>query len=561
MKYLYAVGLALLFCVIAKANNYYVSNTADSGPGSLREAIHLANANPGEDDVRLVIPGVGPHTIHLQSNLPPLASYTRILGSTQFGFAFPDEDTPTQIKVAIDGSAIGAGSTGFTTGSYCLVNGLAIYGFDTGIHVTGIFSHVYACHIGLDVTGTVAYGNNIDHIIITGYSNTIGGGVGGRNVIAGAANGIIIFPNTARNRVIANYIGTDVTGNNTIPGNGFDGISISSDENLVSDNVIVGYGSNNVLISQWAEDAPIPTENQVINNRIGHHADGSFSSFNNNCQGISINNASQTSVVSNTIYGNGCHGVLIDGTEATSNLISLNSIYGNAGIGINLGLDGVTANDLGDSDTGPNHLQNYPVLAEAKAQPFSTKVKAYIDTPDPETVRIEFYANPVPHSSGYGSGETYIGFAKPKSNGSIIAKLAPVASGTYISAIAIDSENNTSEFSLSIEATSPGNSSNAIGSINPMSTSMIQQEGEVEVSAYPNPFITETTIAYQLPECQKVKLSVFDATGQLVQVLSDDVQDAGIYQVQFNASHLPAGAYSYQLLTNGEVRTGKLISK
>jgi hypothetical protein len=39
-----------------------------------------------------------------------------------------------------------------------------------------------------------------------------------------------------------------------------------------------------------------------------------------------------------------------------------NSIFSNGGLGIDLSLDGVTLNDPGDPDTGPNNLQNYPVI-------------------------------------------------------------------------------------------------------------------------------------------------------------------------------------------------------
>ncbi|HTP09921.1 MAG TPA: CSLREA domain-containing protein, partial [Anaerolineae bacterium] len=44
------------------------------------------------------------------------------------------------------------------------------------------------------------------------------------------------------------------------------------------------------------------------------------------------------------------------------NTLSHNSLYNNGALGIDLGTDGVTANDAGDLDTGPNNLQNFPVL-------------------------------------------------------------------------------------------------------------------------------------------------------------------------------------------------------
>ena len=561
MKFLFTLGLALFFCALVKANNFYVTNTANSGPGSLQRAIISANANPGADYILMNIPGIGPHTINLHTPLPPLTGATRILGNSEAGFAFPSEHTPAVIKVAINGAAMGAGSTGLSLGNYCHVVGLAIYGFDTNLKIAGNFNTVSACHIGLDASGTVATGNSIDNVIITGNANLLGGGASDRNVIAGAGNGIIIFPYTVGNRVIANYIGTDATGNTTIPGNGFDGITVSSNNNEIIGNVIVGYGSNNILIGRWSENDPVPQGNIIRENQIGHHADGSFSSFTNNCQGVSINDAMNTTIQDNVIFGNGCHGVLIDGDAATGNLVSQNAIYGNNGLAINLGLDGVTANDPGDSDVGPNQLLNYPVLQSAKIKPFSTKVKGFIDTPYPRTVRVEFYANPAPHSTGYGDGQTLIGLANPKKNGSISTEVAPVAPGTYISAITIDSENNTSEFSLSIEATSPGGGSGNNRTAHLPNGTLLTEESAIRVSAFPNPFFEETTIAYQLSTSQQVKLSVFDAAGQLIQVLKNAIQEAGTYQVRFDTTNLPAGVYFYHLVTNGEVRAGKMISK
>lgn len=562
MKWLYSISFTLLICGVLSAGTIAVINTADAGPGSLRDAIYLANANPGQDNIVFFIPGVGPHEIILQSALPAVADQTSIYGDTQPGTIQASASSPAVLKIAINGAAVGAGASGLSLNNNCVVRGIAIYGFDPEINIAGNDCLVWGCHIGLDITGTVPIGNAFDRIIVTGNNNTIGGFTPRlRNVIAGSNNGITVFPNASENYILGNYIGTDASGNNTISSNGFDGISISSNANYIIDNVVVGYGSNNILISQWSEGFPVPSGNFILDNRIGHHADGSFSSFTNNCQGISINNAMNTGIYDNTIYGNGCHGVLIDGNFATGNLISNNSIYGNNGIAINLGLDWVTANDPGDGDIGPNLLLNYPVLVKAKTTASKTKVKGAIDTPNPNTVRLEFYANPAPHATGYGDGQTLIGFAIPDSDGKIKADLDPVAPGTYISAIAIDSENNTSEFSKSIEAISAdGGSGNNVVAIVPNAV-ILDEEPVVQVSAFPNPCLNETTIAYQLPTSQQVKLSVFDATGHLIQVLNDDSQEAGTYQIRFDATNLPAGVYVYQLITDGAIRTGKIISQ
>ncbi len=68
---------------------------------------------------------------------------------------------------------------------------------------------------------------------------------------------------------------------------------------------------------------------------------------------------------------------------------------------------------------------------------------------------------------------------------------------------------------------------------------------------YPNPFNPMTTIQYALPKDSYVKLEVFNMLGQRVQVLVDEDQEAGYYEVLFAGSMLPSGVYVYRI-TAGE---------
>src|SRR5690348_16411964 len=65
-----------------------VTTAADSGPGSLREAITKANLTAKKDTIKFNIPGIGPHTILLASDLPDITRPVVIDGTTQQGFAF-----------------------------------------------------------------------------------------------------------------------------------------------------------------------------------------------------------------------------------------------------------------------------------------------------------------------------------------------------------------------------------------------------------------------------------------------------------------------------------------
>ena len=60
---------------------------------------------------------------------------------------------------------------------------------------------------------------------------------------------------------------------------------------------------------------------------------------------------------------------------------------------------------------------------------------------------------------------------------------------------------------------------------------------------YPNPFSQSTTIRYSLPQSMHVRLAVYDVLGREVSLLANGQQTAGIYTLNFNASHLNPGLY------------------
>ena len=67
--------------------------------------------------------------------------------------------------------------------------------------------------------------------------------------------------------------------------------------------------------------------------------------------------------------------------------------------------------------------------------------------------------------------------------------------------------------------------------------------------AYPNPFNPSTTLGFTLTESARVRLIVYDVLGREIERLVDGVQEAGVHEVQFDASHLPSGTYLYRLET------------
>src|SRR5262245_59923309 len=84
---LYVFGaIAVLFSQVARCATYVVTNTSDSGAGSLRQALLSANSSANVPDIiNFNIPGPGPHTITPITPLPLATDPVVIDGYTQPG--------------------------------------------------------------------------------------------------------------------------------------------------------------------------------------------------------------------------------------------------------------------------------------------------------------------------------------------------------------------------------------------------------------------------------------------------------------------------------------------
>jgi hypothetical protein len=76
---------------------------------------------------------------------------------------------------------------------------------------------------------------------------------------------------------------------------------------------------------------------------------------------------------------------------------------------------------------------------------------------------------------------------------------------------------------------------------------------------YPNPFNPSTHIKYNIPESGVVKLAIYNMLGEEVAVLVDGMVEAGFYEVTFDASHLPSGAYFYRLQSDKLNQVKKML--
>jgi hypothetical protein len=76
---------------------------------------------------------------------------------------------------------------------------------------------------------------------------------------------------------------------------------------------------------------------------------------------------------------------------------------------------------------------------------------------------------------------------------------------------------------------------------------------------YPNPFNPSTTIKFALPIKSTVRINVYNALGQLVEILVDEEMESGYHEVNFDASKLTSGVYLYQLQAGENVSVKKMM--
>ncbi len=79
------------------------------------------------------------------------------------------------------------------------------------------------------------------------------------------------------------------------------------------------------------------------------------------------------------------------------------------------------------------------------------------------------------------------------------------------------------------------------------------------LSAYPNPFHSQTTLRFTLPVPGPVRLTVYDVLGREVARLADGYAEGGEHVATFDGSALPAGVYVWHLESETRVRTGRLV--
>ena len=88
---------------------------------------------------------------------------------------------------------------------------------------------------------------------------------------------------------------------------------------------------------------------------------------------------------------------------------------------------------------------------------------------------------------------------------------------------------------------------------------MIYHFADFNVRDYPNPFNPVTKITYSIRQPGNTKLVLYDILGRVVEVLVDERQTAGSYEVSFDGRNLASGVYFYRLIV-GDFIEGSLAS-
>ena len=461
MKRFLAIPVLALAASAATGATFTVTNTSDSGAGSLRQAILDANANPGLDTIAFAIPGAGVHTISPSSSLDPITDPAIVDGYSQPGSGVNTDPVATNavLQIELDGTGASGAAVGLSLSNAAVtVQGLVINGWGSGIRTFGSGGDVIRGNfLGTDAAGSVAKPNGV--AIGISASNELVGGTSpaDRNLIsgntAGSFDGAIEIAGGANATIQGNLIGTDATGLRAIPN--ADGIYSNMPATIGG----AAPGAGNVISGNSLDGMFIQAAVVIRGNWIGTTADGN-GPLGNAAHGINIHESVGATIGgigagdANVIAFNGVAGVLVSGSGA-ANTIRGNSMFGN-GIGIDLNGDGPSANDAGDTDSGGNGLQNFPIL-QSVTTGATTHVVAKFQSVPTTTFDLDWYVDPA--CSRFPrellQGKTYVLSTQVTTdalgNAVIDADLPfATAAGERVTAAVTDPGGNTSEFAQRI---------------------------------------------------------------------------------------------------------------
>jgi IPT/TIG domain len=443
-------GLLFLLSAHLFGATYTVTTTSDSGPGSLRQAILDANANPGTDAIAFNIPVTGVQTIAPLTALPVITEAVTIDGYMQPGSSPNTMAVGDNAVILIEISGInGSGglvvrSTGFVGGTtirgLVLDDGAGVF-FDYGTTNQNGQNRLIGCFLGVSPDGAALRGPS--GVTLRSWSDSVGSASpADRNVIAA----MISIPSSKQNLVANNYIGTDASGTVALGVAG--GVSIGSGPpfdatlNSITGNVISGNSGTAVNVGGGSG-------NSVTANLIGTDATGTLP------------------------LGNGGDGVDMYsdlGSLFGVNSVGNNTIANNAGIGVaSYGLIGGgyfhnSIHDNGDIGISSDNPAA-PTVASALTVGATTVIQGGTSGAG-GTLTVEFFSSPACDPSGFGEGAVPLGTTSVNAGANFTMIVPAVTPGNVVTATS--TSNSTSGFSACAPVVD-GGAGPSIDSISPTS--------------------------------------------------------------------------------------------
>ena len=372
--------------------------------------------------------------------------------------AVPNQSHGVEVGLATTVGGTASGARNVISG-----NGLA------GVDVSSTSSTIQGNYIGTNAAGTAEVGNCWAGINVDGQNNQIGGSsAAARNVISGngacasTQAGVELRTDATGNHIQGNYIGTNAALTAAIPnswgvevGRAYDdatgphGNTIGG-TNAGEGNVIAG-NSANILLAGAATSG-----NAIQGNWIGTDPSGdSFYAGSGVVSDESSGTIGGTAAGAGNVIAHQQNGIVLIGTAHFA--IRQNQIFANSEMGIDLVPSGPTPNDPPaalDADTGPNDLQNFPVLTGGgQNDSGGADVTGTLDSAASTLYTVEFFDSSSCDSSGFGEGAQYAGSTTVTTNGAGHATFSfsttgvTVGESDVITATATDPAGNTSEFS------------------------------------------------------------------------------------------------------------------
>ncbi|WKZ31380.1 MAG: tandem-95 repeat protein [Candidatus Dojkabacteria bacterium] len=315
-------------------------------------------------------------------------------------------------------------STNLQIGGTSAGQGNIIGGIDKAVNMQATSAQILGNFIGTDSTETYDLGNVVGVALYTeiGADYDVGSQIAPNiiqnndtGIFLGVGTGSDIYDDTyvelENNEIRDSVVGINASiyspgvtemliFDNTISDTVADGIKVdesyspSSGNIEIAGNTLTDIGENGINLVELQSSYVTLEANSISETGLA---------------GILINNSSLIGDLGSSITGAGTDGVQILGS--TSRFVALGTMITDSGdLGIDIGNDGVTLNDSEDIDSGPNEVQNFPILSLAARFEDTYIIEGVLDSEPNTDYRVVLYFNDQTDPSGHGEGEIYLDY-------------------------------------------------------------------------------------------------------------------------------------------------------